>query len=55
MSELEKVEREYRALSTKLIYRGFKGGVDPSDQRRLDELSDRRVDLSAPSLKTFGG
>ena len=50
MSELEIVEREYRALATKLIYGSFQGQVDPEEQRQLEQLSDRRVTLSAPDL-----
>lgn len=50
MSELEKVEREYRALATKLIYGSFSAETNPQEKRRLDELSDLRVTLSAPDF-----
>lgn len=53
MSELETVERDYRALATKVIYGSFKGDIDPNDQRRLDDLADRRIALSAPDLSSL--
>lgn len=40
MSELEKLEAEYRRLATKVIYAGFENGVDPADQARLERLSE---------------
>lgn len=40
MSELEKLEAEYRLLATKVIYAGFDGTVDAADQVRLERLSE---------------
>ena len=53
MSELEIVERQYRELSTKVIYSGFDGTATEDDKRRLEELSDRRLRLSAPDLESI--
>lgn len=40
MSDLEKLEAEYRLLATKVIYAGFDGTVDAADQARLERLSE---------------
>ncbi|MFN3511887.1 MAG: hypothetical protein ACK41C_02495 [Phenylobacterium sp.] len=40
MSDLEKLEAEYRRLATKVIYAGFEGGADPADVARLEQLSE---------------
>lgn len=47
MSELEKLEAEYRRLATKVIYAGFEGGVDPDDQARLERLSEELLRRNA--------
>jgi hypothetical protein len=48
MSELERVDREYRELVNKVLHANLDGNRDPEDARRLDELSKARADLSAP-------
>lgn len=47
MSELEKLEAEYRLLATKVIYAGFEGGADPEDQARLERLSEELLRRNA--------
>lgn len=47
MSELEKVEAEYRSLATKVIYEGFEGKVDPVERQRLEDMADEVARLSA--------
>lgn len=52
MPEFEVIEREYRELSARIVYAIFEG-EEPSaeDCRRLDELADLRVRLSAPDFR----
>lgn len=50
MSELDRVEREYRALATRLIYESFERALDPDEQRQLNALSDQRIRLDAPNF-----
>lgn len=47
MSELEKLEAEYRRLATKIIYAGFEGDVNPDDQARLERLSEELLRRNA--------
>lgn len=47
MSDVEKIEAEYRALATKLIYDGFEGEVDPDEQTRLEQLGEELTRLNA--------
>jgi hypothetical protein len=47
MSELERVEAEYRSLATKVIYEGFEGKVDPADRQRLEDMADEVARLSS--------
>lgn len=55
MSELEHAEREFQALATRLIYDSFERKISPSEQRQLDELSDRVSELSAPNFLELAG
>lgn len=51
MSELEKVELEYRQLQSRLVYAEFEGlKTDPRDERRFRQLVDRRINLTAPDF-----
>lgn len=47
MSEVEKLEAEYRSLATKVIYAGFEGHADPADSRRLESLGEDLIRLNA--------
>lgn len=47
MSEIEKLEAEYRLLATKVIYAGFDGDLDPVDQQQLDRLGEELIRLNA--------
>lgn len=38
MSDVEKLEADYRALATKVIYGSFKGDVSPSDEAEMRRL-----------------
>lgn len=48
MSELERVDREYRDLLIMVVRAGLDGNRNAEDVRRLDELSKLRARLSAP-------
>lgn len=48
---LAEVEREYHALSTKVIYARFSKSVDPEDEQRMEELGRKLVELSAPRFR----
>lgn len=50
VSELERVEGEYRSLQTEVIYSSFEGELDPRNQQRLEELADQLMRLTDPDL-----
>ena len=52
MSEVEKLEAEYRALATKLIYDSFEGDVDPEKQAALDRLGEQLSRMNAADFST---
>jgi hypothetical protein len=47
MSEVEKLEAEYRRLATKVIYDGFEGSADPADRAKLERLSEELIQRNA--------
>lgn len=47
MSDVEKLEAQYRALASKLIYSSFEGGPNPQDQAELDRLGEELTRLNA--------
>lgn len=53
MSEVEKLEAEYRTLATKVIYAGFEGRSDPKDQERLERLGDDLLRLNAADFSRY--
>jgi hypothetical protein len=57
MSEIERLEAEYRSLATSVIYAGFEGQVDPLDRAQLERLSDELIRLNAAdfSVATTSG
>lgn len=51
MPEIEAIEREYRELSARLAYAFFESiEVSDADLKRLEELSECRVKLTAPNF-----
>lgn len=50
VSELEKVEGEYRSLQTEVIYSSFEGELDPLKQQRLEELAEQLMHLTDPDF-----
>ena len=54
MSRLEEVDGEFRSLTTKVIYEGFEGEVDPNDRRRLEELGEELMRLTDPQFLRDG-
>lgn len=47
MSDVEKLEAEYRSLATKLIYASMDGELDRNLQAELDKLGERLSKLNA--------
>lgn len=47
MSEIEKLEAEYRRLVTKVIYASFKDGADPADRARMERMFEELLRLNA--------
>ncbi len=54
MSRLEEVEGEYQRQTTKVIYEGFMGEVDPDDRRKLEELGEELMRLTDPEFLKDG-
>ena len=52
MSEIEKLEAEYRLLATSVIYAGFEGDVDPLERERLERLSKELIRRNAASFSS---
>ena len=46
--QLAKVEKEYSALTTKVVYARFDGNVRAEDEQRLKQLGEELIELSAP-------
>lgn len=51
MPTYDEVERAYRELSARLAY--CQGEVDPQDARRLEDLAELRVQLTAPDFRSY--
>lgn len=55
MSELDLAKREFEVFSTFLAYEGFERAIAPDEQRKLDDLMDRVVELDAPDFLALAG
>ncbi|MBX9796771.1 hypothetical protein [Sphingomonas sp.] len=51
MPTLAEIEREYRELSARITYAGFSHDVLPEDERRLEQLGQWRIELTAPDFQ----
>jgi hypothetical protein len=54
MSDLERVENEYRTLQTEVIYSSLAGDLDPSKRQRLELLADELMRLTDPDFSDCG-
>ena len=50
MSDLERVENEYRSLQTEVIYSSLEGDLDPEKRQRLELLAGELMRLTDPDF-----
>lgn len=53
MSDLEKVESEYRSLQTEVIYSTLEGDLDPAKRERLEQLAGELMRLTDPDFTDY--